>query len=214
MSEPSDSAVANAPEPPSEPVDANAVHPDSTHPDSTSYDIPLPEHLKAAFKADWNPAPPMPHPASPDVAVHAARRRSALSAQFPGKLIVVPAGNPKVRANDTDYVFRADSAFTWLTGETACDAVLVMTPDGSGHSCTLYLGEFAQAGEPGYFASRMHGALWVGNVPSLRDTTEALGIRTLPLKSLADELRARHADQTVALRGIDASVDALVAGAE
>ena len=64
-----------------------------------------------------------PTPAPPDVAPFAARRREALSEQFPGTAIVVPAGAMKVRANDTDYGFRAASSFTWLTGETVTDAV-------------------------------------------------------------------------------------------
>ena len=54
------------------------------------------------------------------------------------------AGGFKVRANDTDYPFRASSAFTWLTGETTEDAVLVMAPQGDTHIGTLYVREFAQ----------------------------------------------------------------------
>ncbi|MDH6711489.1 hypothetical protein P3T27_008247, partial [Kitasatospora sp. MAA19] len=33
-------------------------------------------------------------------AAHTARRRAALSARFPGELLVIPSGTPKVRAND------------------------------------------------------------------------------------------------------------------
>src|SRR3954452_15312526 len=113
---------------------------------TTSHDIPLPQHLREAIARDWDPAPPMPHPASPEVGPHAARRRAALSAKFPGRLIVVPAGALKVRANDTDYAFRAASAFTWLTEETVADAVLVMTPRPDGHDSSLYVREYAQPG--------------------------------------------------------------------
>jgi Xaa-Pro aminopeptidase len=159
--------------------------------DTSSHDIPLPEHLREAIALDWDPAPAMPHPATTGVAPHAARRRAALSAKFPGRLIVVRAGEPKVRANDTDYEFRAASSFTWLTGETVADAVLVMTPAGSGHDSTLYVREYAQAGEAGYFTSRTHGALWVGNVPSLADTADVLGIATKPLDALDGDLTGR-----------------------
>jgi Xaa-Pro aminopeptidase len=86
--------------------------------EASSHDIPLPEHLREAISRDWDPAPPMPHPARPDVAPFTARRRAALSALFAGRLVVVPAGTLKVRANDTDYPFRAASSFSWLTGET------------------------------------------------------------------------------------------------
>jgi Xaa-Pro aminopeptidase len=158
--------------------------------ETTSHDIPMAEHLRAAIAQDWDPAPAMPHPATPEVAPYAARRRAALSAQFPGRLIVVPAGAPKVRANDTDYPYRASSSFTWLTGETVADAVLVMRPVGERHESTLYLREYAQPGEVDYFVSRTHGAVWVGNVPSRADTESVLGIRTRALAALDADLAA------------------------
>src|ERR1700710_1008592 len=85
---------------------------------AASHDIPMPAHLRAAIAADWAPAAPMPHPARPDAAPYTAKRRGELSAAFPGALIVLPAGQLQTRANDTEYAFRAASAFTWLTGET------------------------------------------------------------------------------------------------
>ena len=142
--------------------------------ESTSYDIPMAEHLRAAITADWAPAPAMPHPARPDGAPYAARRRGKLSQQFAGQLVVVPAGNPKVRANDTEYPFRAASSFTWLTGESAADAVLVMTPNAGGHDSVLYVRDYAPPGEVAYFTSRMHGGVWVGNVPDPAATAEML----------------------------------------
>ena len=188
---------------------------EDTEPDaSTSYDIPMAEHLRKAIAADWDPAPPMPHPARPDVAPYAARRRAAVSAQFAGTLVVVPAGALKVRANDTDYAFRAASSFTWLTGETVADAVLVMAPNGSGHDSTLYVREYAQPGEVAYFTNRAHGAVWVGNVPDLVATSRVLGLTTRPLSALADDLGARRGREAVLLTGFDPSVDALLPGAK
>jgi Xaa-Pro aminopeptidase len=175
--------------------------------DATSYDIPLPGPLRDAIGRDWDPSPPMPHPARPDGAPYAAHRRAQVSAKFPGELIVVPAGPLRPRANDTDYAFRADSSFTWLTGETIEGAVLVLTPNGASHDATLYIREYAGAGDLGYFASRSHGALWVGNVPSLPETESIL---SLPTRSLADLGAAldKFADSDAAvLTGIDASVD-------
>jgi hypothetical protein len=46
----------------------------------------------------------------------AARRRDAVSAAFPGRRLVLPAGSYKQRSNDTDYPFRPHSAFAHLTG--------------------------------------------------------------------------------------------------
>jgi Xaa-Pro aminopeptidase len=182
--------------------------------DPAAHDIPMAVHLREAIATDWDPAPPMPHPARPDIAPFAARRRAALTAALPDTLIVVPAGTLKVRANDTEYAFRASSAFTWLTGETVADAVLVISQTAGTHESTLYVREYAQPGELGYFTSRTHGAVWVGNVPNLDDTAEALGLRTRPLEALGDDL-ARFRDRpTALLRGFDESVDALLPGAE
>jgi Xaa-Pro aminopeptidase len=181
--------------------------------DSVSHDIPMPEHLQRAIAVDWDPAPPMPHPARSDAAAATARRRAGLSEQFRGKTIVVPTGAPKVRANDTDYPFRAASSFTWLTGETAADAVLVMTPSGQSHEAVLYVGEYAQPGEVEYFTSRTHGAVWVGNVPSVPDTADVLGLPTRPLGALADELKRCRDAEVMLLGGFDADLDARLPGA-
>jgi Xaa-Pro aminopeptidase len=193
-----------------EAVDERSDGPES---ESQSHDIPLPEHLREAMARDWDPAPAMPHPATTEIAPYAARRRAAVSAQFAGTRVVVPAGAMKVRANDTDYPFRAVSSFTWLTGETVADAVLVMTPDGDGHDSVLYVREYAQPGEASYFTGRVHGALWVGNVPSVDDTASVLGVATRPLAALRDDLAAYRGDATAMLRGFDPSVDALLPNA-
>jgi Xaa-Pro aminopeptidase len=187
----------------------DAVVPESAEA-STSYDIPLAEHLRAAIAQDWDPAPAMPHPARPDVASFAARRRLAVSARFPGVPIVVAAGSHRPRANDTDYPFRANSAFTWLTGETAADSVLVLEPVDGGHRARLYLAEYAQPGEPGYFANRRHGAVWVGNVPGCADTADVLDIATRPRAALRDDLARYRDTDTAVLNGVDAEVDELL----
>jgi Xaa-Pro aminopeptidase len=85
-----------------------------------------------------------------------------------------------------------------------------MTPTDGGHDSTLYVREYAQAGQPEYFTGRVHGALWVGNVPSLSDTEQVLGLRTRPLAALAADLAPFRDDAAALLRGFDASVDALL----
>ncbi|MEO6885274.1 MAG: aminopeptidase P family protein [Jatrophihabitantaceae bacterium] len=177
---------------------------------TSSHDIPMPDHLRAAISADWDPAPPMPHPARPDGGPYAAKRRAALSSQFSGRLVVVPAGSLRTRANDTEYGFRAASSFTWLTGETAADAVLVMAPTGATHETTLYVREYAQPGEVAYFTNRMYGAVWVGNVPNLTDTADALALRTRPLAALEADLAAYRGGEAAVLSGFDPTVDALL----
>ncbi|MGN6606259.1 MAG: aminopeptidase P family protein [Jatrophihabitans sp.] len=181
---------------------------------SSSHDIPLPAHLREAFKADWEPAPAMPHPGDPDVAAYAGKRRAALSALTAGRLVVVPAGGLRTRANDTDYAFRAASAFTWLTGETEADTVLVLRPEGSGHEAVLYVPEYAQPGEVRYFTDRAHGAVWVGNVPGLHDTEATLGVRTRPRSALAGDHAPYRDAPADLLAGLDAEIDALLPHAD
>jgi len=185
---------------------------------TTSHDIPLPAGLAKAISENWAPAPAMPHPAGRHGGESGGitsfgRHREDLSRAFPGTQLVIPAGRLTPRANDTDYAFRAWSAFTWLTGETVEGAVLVLAPERDSHTATLYIREYAGPGEPGYFTDRVHGALWVGNVPTREQTETVLGVRVRPLTELADALR-RHGGPTLAPRGIDPDVDRLLPGAE
>ncbi len=60
------------------------------------------------------------------VADRAAVRRAKLAGMFPGERLVLPAGTFKVRANDTDYKFRPDTAHTYFSGNQTSDAVLVV----------------------------------------------------------------------------------------
>jgi Xaa-Pro aminopeptidase len=180
---------------------------------TTTHDIPLPAGLAAAIAADWEPAPAMPHPAREGTgATTFADNRAALSARLPGQLVVLGAGQLKTRANDTEYAFRASSAFTWLTGETIEGAVLVMTPVDGTHRSTVYVREYAGPGEVGYFTDRLYGALWVGNVPTVADTAAALGLTVRPLAELAGDLRAAPGHPISTILGLDASVDALLPG--
>ena len=193
-------------------MSAAEIAPEGESSKATGYDVPMAEHLKVAITQDWDPAPPMPHPAQPDVAPYAARRRAALSARYPGRLLVVPAGTLKVRSNDTDYPFRADSAFTWLTGETEADGVLVLAPRQGGHDATLYIAEYAQPGDVRYFTDRAHGAVWVGNVPNTADTAQTLAIDVRPRTGLRAALDAHRSADPLVLHGLDAEVDRVLPG--
>ncbi len=129
---------------------------------------------------------------------HTAGRRSALSAQFPGERLVVPAGSHKVRSNDTDYRFRPHSAFAHLTGlgsEQEPDAVLVLHPvedgagdDGSGHEAVLYIRPLAGRDTEEFFSDSRSGEFWVGARPTLEDIETLTGIRTAHLDDLPDAL--------------------------
>src|SRR5579885_3138404 len=166
------------------------------------------------------PSPPVPPPAlvefmsdrwAPSVAAvdgpadgadyYAARRRS-LAARFPGEWIIVPTGNPKVRANDTDYRFRPGTDFFYLTGSHEPDNVLVIAPDGA---ATLYAAPRSDRATSAFFTDRRYGELWVGPRLGLEATSTLLGIPTAPLDELPTILKEASAARVV--RGFDPAVD-------
>jgi Xaa-Pro aminopeptidase len=116
----------------------------------------------------------------------AAEHRRKLSTALPGRRIALAAGRAPVRSNDTDFRFRADSDFVWLTGCQAEGAVLVLSADGD---ATLYLRETAGPDEADYFANARDGELWVGPVPGLKDWSEALQIACRPIEELPSAVR-------------------------
>ena len=162
---------------------------------------------------DWAPSPTMTHPAhGSGVSAHTAGRRAALSAHFTGQLIVVPSGQLKTRANDTQYPFRASSAFVWLTGETVEGAVLVMVPrrDEPGHDAILFVRDYHRAGTEGYFTDHQFGAIWVGNAPTPAETAAVLAVSTRPLVELPRELETWRDEECAVLLGHDPLVDPLL----
>jgi Xaa-Pro aminopeptidase len=121
-------------------------------------------------------------PPQRDQAPFAATRRESLSAAFPGRRLVVPAGGLKQRSNDTDYPFRAHSAFAHLTGwasDAEPDSVLVFDPrDGGGHDVTLYFRERADRTTSEFYADASIGEFWIGPRPALHGVAGELGVET------------------------------------
>nr|WP_190138289.1 aminopeptidase P family protein [Streptomyces longispororuber] len=137
---------------------------------------------------------------------HTARRRAALSARFPGERLVVPAGNLKVRANDTFYRFRPSSDYTYLTGDQTEDAVLVLEPvEDGGHEATAYLLPRSDR-ENGEFWLSAHGELWDGRRNSLTENERLLGIPCEDVRALGDALREGTGPVRL-LRGYDAAIE-------
>lgn len=140
-------------------------------------------------------------------AAHTARRRAELSARFPGELLVIPAGNPKVRSNDTDYPFRPSSDYVYLTGDQSQDAVLVLEPGQDGtHQTTAYLLPRSDR-ENGEFWTDYHGELWDGRRNSLTENEQLLGLPCRDVRTLTERLGAATGPIRL-LRGYDAAVDA------
>jgi len=141
-----------------------------------------------------------PHPVAP----WAAERREKLSEAFPGERLVVPAGTFKVRSNDTDYRFRAETAHTHLSGNQTTDAVLVI----EGGESTLYARPRSSRQTDEFFRDRQYGELWAGRRPSLNEISTSLGIGCRHIEELPAVLGA--SGKTRVLRGVDAGVDRAV----
>ena len=125
------------------------------------------------------------------VADFAAKRRAELAKKFPGKVIVIEASLPRVRANDTDYRYRPDSAFTHLTGwgsATVPGAVLLIDARGKSVKEKLYLLPTAGKESDEFFANPAIGEFWVGPRPALVEVETQLGIKTEDIKKLEKHL--------------------------
>ena len=158
----------------------------------------------------------------------AAARRSRLSELYAGKRIVVPAGDPKQRSNDTDYPFRAHSSFSWLTGwgaDSEPGAILVLEPlAAGGHEATLYFRERAGRDSDEFYANSEIGEFWIGARPSLAQVASDLVLATKDIAEfaavldsigvtedgLSDTVLAREASPEL-VSGTDADADATLA---
>ncbi|HWU47509.1 MAG TPA: aminopeptidase P family protein [Humibacter sp.] len=156
-----------------------------------------------------------PVPPAREQASYAASRRQRLSAAYPGKRLIVPAGRLKQRSNDTDYAYRAHSAFAYLTGwgaDSEPGAVLVLEPTATGHEATLYFRERAGRDSDEFYANPEIGEFWIGPRPSLAQVSGDLAIATSGIDALAsvvdaadgDTLILREADPALTLR-VDAA---------
>ena len=128
-----------------------------------------------------------------EVADHSLTRRDVLSARFPDKVLVVAATQPRVRANDTDYRYRPDTAFTHLTGwgsATVPGSVLVIDGRKEAFESTLYLMPTAGRDSDEFFANPAIGEFWVGPRPTLSQVSLQLGIETKDLTQLNADLVA------------------------
>jgi len=168
-----------------------------------SHDPAVPEAWSAFMRQGWGDRELdlPPHPIAP----YAAARRTRLAEAFPGERLVIPAGGYKVRANDTDYRFRPDTAHTYFTGNQTSDAVLVIE---NGES-VLYARPRSSRETDEFFRDRQYGELWAGRRPSAKEISDALGIEVRHVDDLEQALTG--SGKTRVLRGRSALVDGLVA---
>ncbi|WP_310529077.1 aminopeptidase P family protein [Nocardioides sp.] len=147
-------------------------------PKTESHDPAVPEAYAAFMRTGWGERE-LDLPTHP-VAEYAEARRARLAEAFPGERLVLPAGTYKVRANDTDYRFRPDTAHTYFTGNQTSDAVLVID-DGE---AVLYARPRATRDTDEFFRDRQYGELWAGRRPSAREISDSLGIEVRHVQDL------------------------------
>jgi len=115
----------------------------------------------------------------------AKNRRDKVAAKFPDQLVVIEAGAPKTRSNDTEYRYRPHAAFAHLTGwgsNAVPDSVLVI--DTKQASQILFLSPTAGKESDEFFANPAIGEFWVGSRPTLEAVSGLLKIETRDLAEL------------------------------
>jgi len=173
-------------------------------PKTEAHDPAVPEAYAAFMRTGWSDgdADVAEHPIAP----WAARRRARLAETFPGERLVLPGGTFKVRAADTDYRFRPDTAHAYFCGNQTSDAVLVVEPDGES---VLYARPRSGRDSDEFFRDRQYGALWAGRRPSLGEMQASLGLPVRHIDELSGVLAG--SGKTRVHRGVSAEVDGLVA---
>ena len=174
---------------------------------------PVSDTFTQYISSQWADRPEVA-PSLRESASYAAARRASVSTAHAGKRLIVPAGAAKVRSNDTDYPYRAHSAFAHLTGwgsDAVAGSVLVLEPTANGHEATLYFREAAGRDTDEFYANPEVGEFWTGPRPSLAHVAADLGLATKSLTEFAAVLDAVDAS-TLVVRDADRDVTDQVDG--
>jgi Xaa-Pro aminopeptidase len=169
--------------------------------------LPTSQSFTDYMSADWADRPEIA-PSPREHARYAAQRRAQISALHPGKRLILPAGDYKTRSNDTDYPYRAHSAFAHLTGwgaDSVPGSVLVLEPTATGHEATLYFRKAAGRGTSEFYKDPTIGEFWTGPRPSLDQVSADLGLATRDLAELAAVLDLTDA-ATLVVRDADPEI--------
>jgi Xaa-Pro aminopeptidase len=157
-----------------------------------THDIPVADAMSEFMKQGWAESPLTgitPHPSIPYTKV----RRDNLSKQYAGKRLIFPSGSLKVRSNDSDYQFRAHSAFSWFTGIVASDCVpdslFVMEPNTSGHEALLFIHPRSPRNNNEFYKDTKYGEFWVGRRMTLEETETKYGIKVRQIESIEEFLK-------------------------
>ncbi len=185
--------------------DVSADHPISEHWVYTgAHRPPMPRVLNDRMTQHWD-VPAIPDERHPALA-RFAERRAKLTSLFPGKTIVIPSGNYKVRSHDTDYNFRTANDFYYLSGCKDPDVVLVLRDE----QATLYLSPRRDQATHDFYTDARYGELWVGARRGLAESEVYFGLSAAPLDRLEKDLIELAPADVLVDRGIDAVVDAMI----
>jgi Xaa-Pro aminopeptidase len=184
---------------------------DGEKPVTTSYDLPVTEPLRQLMRRGWGERESQiitAHESAP----WSSARRAKLSALFPGKRLLIPAGQFKVRNNDCDYNFRANSAFIHLTGMLAGDivpeSILLFEPTATGHDIALFVHPKNDRNVETFYRDRRHGEFWVGRYLSLAEIKQKYQISARNIRELDEYLLAKR--ETLVHRGEDGKLDSVI----
>ncbi|MDR0990521.1 MAG: aminopeptidase P family protein [Propionibacteriaceae bacterium] len=191
--------------------------PDQT-PELPNRQTPFSSAFRDFITQGWGDYPPPPAPL-PAAAWTAPRRRRLLE-QFPGDCLIVPAGPYRVRANDTDYRYRPQTAFAHLSGlgqDLEPDAVLVIGPatadpddDQIADAAVLYFHPRAPRTDPEFYSSGRYGEMWVGARPSIDEMATLTGLTVRSIEQLTADLASLSGHRLRVIREADPRTTNLV----
>ena len=176
-----------------------------------THDIPIADAMVEFMKVGWAPSPldgVTAHPSIPYTKI----RRDKVSKQFVGKRLIFPSSSLKVRSNDSDYQFRAHSAFSWFTGIVASDCVpdslFIMEPTADGHQGLLFIHPRSPRDNNEFYKNTRYGEFWVGRRMTLDETETKYALQVKQIESIEEFLSDKK--ETLLVRGQDPAIDKLV----
>lgn len=103
-------------------------------------------------------------------AIYQQRRADLVSQCAPSSIVIIPAASQVTRSNDTEYPFRQDSDFWYLTGFNEPDGFLLLSNQLSGE------GSAAMASVAFVLPTDAHAEIWHGRRLGADAAPEALGV--------------------------------------
>ena len=152
-----------------------------------THDAPNADALKNFMSSGWAPSP-LDGVKPAEYLAFVEKRRKILSAKYPNKRLIFPAGSQKVRSNDTYFKFRAHTEFTYYTGISAQDvnpdSVLILEPNGSGHDALLFVHPRSPRDNEEFYRNAKYGEFWIGRRLTLEETETIYGLKVIAVEKL------------------------------